>query len=168
MGQLSVPASRFLWAVVLFALLGTFFGLQAYRANTCKGWPVTEGVVVAYYGKPNYRYSVGGVSHIGTRVSCNEFFLGRNSSAAKNGDRYLATYPLGGSVKVHYDPGRPEIAVLETNFDSGILKVIGVILLVCLLCAVGFKQGWRWRVIHRRSGVTHQMLLSRSGGFDSE
>lgn len=148
---LSVRVSRFLWLLMFAGLasLAGFLSYQSCRAMNSKHWPVTDGTVFAFYGAPNYRYSVGGASYVSAQVSCNEFFQSSGAGARANGEKHLVKYPLGGKVTVHYHPDQPQLAVLETDFDSGIFKVIGVLLLLCFLSAVGFHRGWRWRIRQR-------------------
>jgi hypothetical protein len=148
MVYLSVTASRLVWLLflLLFGLVAAFLSLQSYRAMTSRNWPTTEGVVFAYYDAPNYRYTVGGLSRTSSVVSCNEF----TGLTRRNGERNVARYPLNSTVKVHYHPGKPELAVLETDFDASAFKVIGVVLVVCLICLAGVYRGWRWRVGRRR------------------
>jgi hypothetical protein len=148
-GQLSTTASRIVWVswVVGFSVFAGLLSFEAYRAAMSKHWPVTDGIVISFYEVPNYRYSVRGGTYVGTHASCNEFF--DRFSSIKNSAKYAVRYPLNGKVTVHYLPDDPEVAVLETEFDRSIIKVIGVFLLCALVGVVGFWRGWRWRTVGR-------------------
>ena len=145
MTYLSVTASRVIWLLLafVFGAMASYFSFQSYRAMTSKHWPTTNGQVFAYYDAPNYRYKVAGATYEASRISCNEFFGSRDR---KKTDRYLMFYPLGANVVVRYHPSKPELAVLETDFDSGIFKAIGVLSLLVLVCLAGYWRGWRWKV----------------------
>jgi hypothetical protein len=54
-------------------------------------------------------------------ASCNEFCY----VAMRNSSKYAVRYPLNGTVTVHYHPTKPELAVLETQFDSSALLPLG-------------------------------------------
>lgn len=150
--HLSVGASRFLWALffLITAALAGHLAFQSVRAMNSRHWPVTEGEVFAWYGAPNFRYHVAGETYEASRVSCNELFEMSDQRRRANGPAYLHRYPLGSKVRVHYHPRQPQIAVLETEFDAGVFKVLAAALAVGLLCAIGFWRGWRWRLRRRR------------------
>ncbi len=130
--------------VIFFLFFLVFVGvaflttLGAYRAFTCKHWPVTDGVVIAFYETPQYRYSVGGSSHTNDVVSCNEFV--NRWVATKNSARYATKYPLGANIRIHYLSNQPEIAVLETEFDPSVLPALGVLYVVCIGLGLGFLR----------------------------
>src|SRR4026207_1247233 len=111
--------SGFLAAVLIF---------MAYRASTSKHWPTTEGVVVAFFETPNYRYQVNGQSYTNDNVSCNEFT--GMSSTAQNSEKYSVRYPPEAKGTGPYHPDKPGIAALETEFDPSVFKVIGIFLLM--------------------------------------
>jgi hypothetical protein len=143
--QYSATTSRIIWLFLFVVLtsITALLGREAYLASTSKHWPVTDGVVTAFHETPHYRYTVGGSNHLGSHVSCNEFF--DHFLSARNSEKYSVRYPLDAKVTVHYHPRKPQLAVLETEFDPSVLKVVAVLLLLCLLCAVGFYRGWRFR-----------------------
>jgi len=136
----------FIFAVL--SLVTSVVSVRAWRAYDSKHWPTTEGVVVAYFGNPDYKYSVGGTSYTSSYVSCNEFF--DHYLAIRNSSKYAEKYPLQSKVSVHYRPADPALAVLETEFNARILLVVGVLVLATSFCAAGVWFGWRgrsrWRV----------------------
>ncbi len=131
-----------LFSVWLLVTLWT--SVQAWRAYNSKYWPTTDGVVIAFYATPDYKYSVGGKSYTNSYVSCNEFFNG--DLFVSNSSKYAVTYPLQAKVKVHYCPSEPSLAALETAFDSRIIGAIAVLVLVSAVCFAGFVLGWPLRV----------------------
>ncbi|SFD17894.1 Protein of unknown function [Bosea sp. CRIB-10] len=77
-----------------------------------------------------YSFSVGGVTHQGTRVSLGDI-SGKHAQVA------LARYPAGASVTVYYDPADPSDCVLEREAPKGALKGCGLALLVVVLLVWG-------------------------------
>ena len=151
--------SRLVWLFLfaLFSLLAGWTTLQAWRACSSKNWPATTGTVIAFYGTPDYRYSVGSGSHVSSHVSCNELFNGGLwvDNSAKN----AVKYPLNSTVTVRYHPSRPSIAVLDTKFDPTVWIAIAVFVMMAVVCAAGFIFGWRFR---SRRPLWWQLLESAS------
>lgn len=151
--------SRLVWLFLfaLFSLLAGWTTLQAWRACNSKNWPATTGTVIAFYGTPDYRYSVGSGSHVSSHVSCNELFNGGLwvDNSAKN----AVKYPLNSTVTVRYHPSRPSIAVLDTKFDPTVWIAIAVLVVMAMVCAAGFIFGWRLR---SRRPLWWQLLESAS------
>jgi len=77
-----------------------------------------------------YSFSIGGVTHQGTRVSLGDI-SGKHAQVA------LARYPAGASVTVYYDPADPSDCVLEREAPKGALKGCGLALLVVVLLVWG-------------------------------
>lgn len=77
-----------------------------------------------------YSFSVGGVTHQGTRVSLGDI-SGKYAQEASR--RYLA----GASVTVYYDPADPSDCVLEREAPKGAMKGCGLALLVVVLLVWG-------------------------------
>jgi hypothetical protein len=137
--------SRFIWLLLLivFALFSVFFGSNSWLAYTSNHWPTTDGLVVTFYGTPNFRYSVAGATYIDSHVSCNELVEGY--SPIKYSATYATKYPLNARVVVHYCPGKPALAVLETVFDPACLIYVAIFSLMSLLCMAGIIFGWQIR-----------------------
>jgi len=141
--RLGATASRIVWAILFLttASLAVILSSQSYRAAQSKNWPTTEGIVVSYQNKPNYRYSVQGHNYECSHVSCNEFVI--SAPDLKPVDRNAVRYFPGNKVTVHYLPQDPTIAVLEADFDTAVLKAIAILCLVSSVFATGFVRGWR-------------------------
>jgi len=137
--------SRLMW-LLLFAVLSlvaSWTTLQAWRACTSKYWPTTNGTVTAFYGTPDYQYSVAGQSHVSSYVSCNELF--NYGLWVDNSSKYAVKYPLNSAVTVHYHPRRHSIAVLDTQFDPAVWIAVIALFAMTGVCAAGFVFGWRFR-----------------------
>jgi hypothetical protein len=140
-----VPRFLCLLAFLIGAFCTGLLSLGGHRAATSKSWPVTKATVVAFRGTPNYQYTVGGNTYLSDRVSCNELFGW--SRELTDSENYAVRYPLNATVTTHYHPGKPDVAVLETSFDSGVFwKEIGGITLAMLVFGYGaiFRGTWRW------------------------
>src|SRR5687767_10740721 len=135
--------SRLIWLVMFCAwsLLTVWTSVQAWRAYNSRYWPVTDGVVTAFYGTPDFTYTVAGKTYTGSYVSCNEFF--DTYLFVSNSSKYAVKYPLQATVKVHYFPADPSLAALETAFDSRVIGEIAILVLVSTVCFAGLIFGWR-------------------------
>jgi hypothetical protein len=137
--------TRLFWLFMcaFFSLFAVLTTVGAWRACNSKHWPATRGTVIAFYGKPEYQYSVAGMTNVSSYVSCNEFLnyqLWVDSSA-----RYAVKYPLNSRVTVYYCPSRPDLAVLDTKFDPKIWIGVVIFWVMSGICAAGFIFGWRLR-----------------------
>ncbi len=77
-----------------------------------------------------YSFSVGGVTHQGTRVSLGDI-------SGKYAQEASRRYPAGASVTVYYDPADPSDCVLEREAPKGAVKGCGLALLVVVLLVWG-------------------------------
>jgi hypothetical protein len=77
-----------------------------------------------------YCFSVGGVTHQGTRVSLGDI-------SGKYAQEASRRYPAGASVTVYYDPADPSDCVLEREAPKGAVKGCGLALLVVVLLVWG-------------------------------
>lgn len=117
--------------VVLLGLVTGYLSLQVWRAARSPHWPTTQGSVIAFYETPSYRYSVEGTSYTNDYTSCNELFS--RLWSARNSQLYSVRYPLNTTVLVHFCPGNPAIAVLETKLDSsGLILLAGLALMTAI------------------------------------
>ena len=127
-----------------FLLLGgvslavfAFLGHTYYYSQASQSWPVTlESEVISshvirstsqtqrgtvdYTPKIEYRYQVADQWYEGDQLS-----FGFANRSSKDADKIVARYPEGKSVKVFYNPGRPDMSVLEPgHFFGGPLGLI--------------------------------------------
>jgi len=129
-----------------FAYLGA---VDWYRGVRSDAWPTAGGSVLqsevqrvsgrgriksGYKAHVLYRYEVDGRSYIGDVVSFGHLALGTGEG---NAESLTHQYPRGSAVQVHYDPVRPDQAILETGWTwsadvracLGILVIVGVFVL---------------------------------------
>jgi hypothetical protein len=95
---------------------------QYLQAGKSLQWPTANGVVTVsrlqigylkqmkgYYGDVQYQYWVGNTEYRGNRLSFNRVHLATEDAS----QQAIADYPVGKTVKVHYDPEHPDFAVLK-------------------------------------------------------
>jgi hypothetical protein len=147
--RVSRTFSRLIWlfTFAMVSLLAVLTTVDAWRASNSKYWPTTKGTVTAFYGKPDYQYSVSGTTHASSYVSCNELF--NYGLWVDNSAKYAVRYPPSSQVTVHYCPSRPALAVLDTKFDPKVWIAVLILFAFAGVCAAGFIFGWRLRS-HRR------------------
>ncbi len=110
---------------------GGWMFVKTLRANQ---WPVTDGVILTaemkahsgengdtYSPEVTYRYQVNGSSYTGEKIA-----IGQMSSSTGYAQGVLNRYPVGQKVSVHYSPGDPSAAVLETGIHGGVWICFGV------------------------------------------
>ncbi len=136
----------------VFGLIGVVFLVVALRARqkakTSLGWPTTPGTItasslqehrhydsdegVSYSYEPviQYRYTVMGSEYTGSKIS-----FGANTFGRAQAQQQVNTYQPGINVTVHYNPEKPEEAVLETEAAGG--KVFIIVGAIFLLVALG-------------------------------
>ena len=128
----------------LFALIGigmTVWGIGILKdAKASTSWPTVQGEITGsridkstsrdsdghtdttYRADVTYRYAVEDAEYTGDTVSFGEYGSDRRSHA----DRIVKRYPVGKEVKVHYDPEKPEKAVLEPGVTWSSYLVLGM------------------------------------------
>ncbi len=101
------------------------FGLQrAERAHASSRWPKADGIIrlsavrrstnkngISYQANLEYTYTVSGAPYSGDRVSFSQYGTGN----AKHAQSIVDRYPSKRTVKVSFEPGHPELSVLETG-----------------------------------------------------
>src|SRR5262245_7095352 len=116
------------------------------------GFRTTEGVIVSakleehsdsegtsYTPVVEYRYSVGRREHVGRRI--NYSWMATSSQSAR---RAIEQYPAGQRVTVHYDPRRPDDALLEPGLHSGQAFMALFLLPFNIVMAVCWLAVWQW------------------------
>ena len=128
----------FLQFAIAFALCAIACGLilagrlTLRRGAETKAWPAVEGVVLdsaiaadrdggrqRFRPVVRYRYEVAGQRYEGSRIqwAAREGF--RKYTRAR---RMLDRYRAGSAIKVHYDPSRPGMAVLQPGSAVPVLR----------------------------------------------
>jgi hypothetical protein len=116
------------------------------KLQASRRWPWVDGVVtgsrvvrrvsqgtgddesesISYVPTIEYRYELNGQHYSGSRIAFAERGYGSHGGA----ERSLAKYPLGGAVKVMYDPAKPGSAVLECrNPLAWVMLTVGIVIL---------------------------------------
>src|SRR5262245_44788850 len=111
--------------VVIGAFVTLCFGEPILsRARASNHWPTTDGKIemsevgiktntdgkILYFTQIRYSYSVGGQRHESKTVWVGDDYF---SSSPSSHEETVRHYPLNTKVTVHYDPARPQVAVLE-------------------------------------------------------
>jgi len=133
------PSSRgtlfFCWFFIIVGSVAVGIGGWMFvKSLLTKGWPATDGVIrsagmksssndkgTTYSPKVTYTYQVAGVSYKGDKIA-----IGQVSSSAGYAQGVLDRYPVGTNISVHYSPGNPAKAVLETGIHGGTWICLGV------------------------------------------
>ena len=134
--SLQKVGAGFLIALGLVMLI--YFGPQAIQAIRSSSWPTVEGTVTesrvvqrterrgrkTNIPRITYRYSVGGVEHVGTRLFFGSQYPASWTTGAKwttDTYEYIARYPQGASLRVTYNPGDAATSVVEVGLKSAIV-----------------------------------------------
>jgi uncharacterized protein (TIGR03435 family) len=120
---------------VLIGLVTVGIGIWLLAKSVRSGqWPVTNGIIrsaelkshqgnkggTTYSAEITYTFQVGGATYEGDKVS-----IGQMSSSSDYARGILNRYPAGKKVSVHYPPGDPSDAVLETGIHGGTWICLG-------------------------------------------
>ena len=121
----------------LFAALSISYGVYSLvRAWQSTHWPRTMGTIATseveqyrdskqtlmYRPSVSYRYSVSGKEHVSYRLS---FGGEMGTNWPEPAEKTVALYPVGTTVTVHYDPGKPSESVLKPGQYKMPLFAIG-------------------------------------------
>jgi hypothetical protein len=129
-----------------------FFGRPVLQTWKSRRWPKVEGTVTGttvdelpprigggqrtYQLRIRYRYAVGGKSYDGQRFSFTSAGPAHKMNQFIVEDR--KNYPNGKRLDVHYDPGDPSNAVIDTSIPGwhGLAAGFGVFFLLAALVGV--------------------------------
>ena len=132
-------------APICFLLgIGMFYGggHEMWIAHTSQSWPTTNAKITVsdideshdddgttYKANLAYDYSVKGKAHKGYGISPTGAPSASNRSTI---EAFIAKYPEGSTQTVHYDPGNPEVVLLQVGTGGSsepyILMGIGAVL----------------------------------------
>jgi uncharacterized protein (TIGR03435 family) len=137
MAQMSSRGAQLFCSLfVVIGLVAVGIGIWTLaKSIRSEHWPVTEGIIqsaemkshegskggTTYSAEVTYGYQVAGTSYTGDKVS-----IGQMSSSSEYARGILNRYPVGKKVSVHYLPGDPSDAVLETGIHGGTWICLGV------------------------------------------
>jgi hypothetical protein len=80
-----------------------------------------------------YRYRVDGLAYHSDTV-----VFGALPGFGWSTNWYLDRYPVGARIEVHYDPGQPEISVLDTSGAGARRQFTAALLLLVAVFCVGW------------------------------
>lgn len=115
-----------MWMALLVfgAALAYSAGRMVYRSHAAARWPVAQGTVesssvetmrskrsATYVPRVRYHYDVGGQRFTSETLSFGTVSSGDSSEA----HAWVRRFPQGASVPVHYAPGEPSLACLDTT-----------------------------------------------------
>jgi hypothetical protein len=164
------------WIVLMGSGLLLLHGRSVREASASAGWPTTGGVVVRsqvarhehggrspyvdHEAEVRYRYTVGGRAYESGRIAIGVFDEFRDVTEAQ---RRASGFPVGGPVRVHYDPRAPERSTLEPGVrapGAGMWTALwgGLVLAGLGLAAAG------WRSVRRRGGIARVVDRDLFGG----
>jgi preprotein translocase subunit SecG/cbb3-type cytochrome oxidase subunit 3 len=137
MAQMSSRDTKLLCSLfIVIGLVAVGIGIWMFsKSLRAEHWPVTDGIVqsaemksqsgnhgsTTYSAEVTYTYQVAGASYTGDKVS-----IGQMSSSSGYAQGILNRYPVGKKISVHYSPGDPADAVLETGIHGGMWICLGV------------------------------------------
>jgi hypothetical protein len=127
-------------------------GLYAYMGLSSSSWPTANGVICdseiatqdgdrspsgrrteTFIATVRYAYTIGNKQYTAERVCFGDY----GSSGGGRARQVQVRYPAGATVLVHYHPGNPKIAVLETGATWFIFLWVSVGTLFTLCGIVG-------------------------------
>jgi hypothetical protein len=89
----------------------------------------SRGSSTTYGAEVQYDYTVDGTKYSADRVSFGDY----SSSSPGHARGIVNRYPAGSEVSVHYDPARPDVAVLEPGTSWGAYMPLGIGLVFALV-----------------------------------
>jgi uncharacterized membrane protein YfcA len=138
--------------VALFTVFFVFMGIVLIvrsrrdkdKARQSQSWPSALGKVLEsrvmttissgedgstdmYKPYVKYEYSADGVRYTNDKLRVG---MTISSSKTRSSQEMVDRHPVGSDVRVYYNPANPGDSVLEQKGPSGVLLVIGIILLV--------------------------------------
>jgi len=145
MAQISNRGTQlFCWLFIVIGLASAGAGVwMLAKSLRSEHWPSTSGIVRSaemkshsgnhgsrtWSAEVTYTYQVAGTDYTGDKVS-----IGAMSSSSESARGILNRYPAGKNVSVHYSPGDPSEAVLETGIHGGTWICLGVGTAFTLFC----------------------------------
>lgn len=167
---------RAVWiGVMLFAgvfiatgVFGMLWGVSAtHEAYASQSWPSVSGQVTSSHVETDlnndslttifgaairYTYTFQGQEYTGECVSC----AGVSTSDWNDAQRIVDRYPVGKSVRVFYNPAKPQESVLETGPRPALLMLLGmggVFTLMGSLMLFFFLRSWLIEESQRGDGA---------------
>jgi hypothetical protein len=110
------------------------------QGRVLKSWAEKTDSEYSYYSpRVEYTYSVDGVRHSSTTVR----LIGDRSMRRSRAERVAASYKVGDTVEVWYDPNKPTRATLQPGGARWLLASLIVVSVVGPLLALAFTNEGR-------------------------
>ena len=164
------------WITLMGSGLLVLHGRSVREARASAGWPTTRGVVVRsrverhehggrspyvdHEAEVRYRYTVGGRAYESGTLAIGVFDEYRDVAEAR---RRAGGYPVGSTVRVHYDPRAPERSALEPGLRAPGAGTWTALWTALVLAGLGLTAAG-WRVIRRRGGIRRFVDRDLFGG----
>jgi hypothetical protein len=134
---------------ISLSLAWLVFGAIGFtKAVTSYKWPTTDGTVVSaqvvrptgkstkYIAEIGYSYQVGGKEYVSKKFKATS---ARGTSGWAK--QVVEQHPVGSMVSVHYNPNKPQDAVLEPGLQSdNYWMTVAPLLIIALLAFALFQQ----------------------------
>ena len=142
---------------ILFPIFSVYVATRLRLAwkqgNASTQWPAVQGEILQSESRCDidsswellirYRYCVHGREYEASTLTFAGYAAKRRAVEA-----YVARYPVGTMVPVHYDPNEPEVAVLEPGVNRHNFLVARMVLAILFTAGIGclFTAviGWRF------------------------
>jgi hypothetical protein len=146
---------------IIGGIIAVYFGINTINfAIASESWPTVEGKIIKsdinsvirkverdgisvrethYTPLVSYHYKVNGLAHTSDKVSFVEVSFDKTCSSCANAIRNV--YPKDTIVKVHYNPEKPNEAVLEAGLQMRTFSALAAGILVSLVGAIFFYLG---------------------------
>jgi hypothetical protein len=148
----------FVWTFLFAGIATLGFGIiSSMEAFYSRSWPNVEGIITLsqidtylsesntesdtgniiktttmYHPQVSYNFQVNGQEYHGDVINLDDI----STSDVQAAEKIIARYPKGKVVRIFYDPGRPEKAVLEPGLTAGLLIPLTIGTLVTILAIV--------------------------------
>lgn len=159
--------------LVCLVIFGAFAIIHldlTYDGVRSPSWPLTTGEVITwdvvhhvergYHTCVSYRYSVAGRQYTGDRFSFAHHCPGPAHRPRVQASRAVEwmqrDYPIGGTVRVRYDPAAHHVAVLRPGLQGNDHVVLGLTIVVFVggtVSALALLLGWYRSSARQRDGT---------------
>lgn len=161
-GMIDMLSKRSKTVVGLFAAIWTalsvWLAIDSGIAPQLRSWsyPVVPGRItgskvkdfqdedgVFYSPSVTFRYEVAGRAYVGTRYR----YVNVSTTNRQRVERIVAALPPGQIVEVHYRPGKPADAVVDTSFadhDALAIAWLTTVILTTSFAYISLYRMWRW------------------------
>lgn len=150
--SLTPVVSVFLFFIFLLLIWFTIGAFGFYDAVVSNFWPTTDGTVIStrvispsgkankYIAEITFTYAVGGEEY-----QSNNYKATSARGTSQWARELIEQHPVDSKVQVHYNPNKPEDAIVEPGLQSDNYYMTLLPLMFIIVLAVGLKQQIRNR-----------------------